>query len=608
MISQQTIDEIRSNVRLSDIITEKVALTARSGSMVGLCPFHSEKSPSFYVHDSQNYYHCFGCGESGDGIKFVMETQGMSFPDAVEYLASRFGIALSRSATRQKTDTSHLKHQIYHANSIACRFFQKSLFEATELIQAYVNERELTPELRKRFAVGLAPSGWNGLRDVLQQEGVPEEIALAAGLIRRSSKGSLYDTFRGRLMFPIYQDSKHIAGFGGRSIPSLQENDSPKYINTGETAVYQKSKVLFGFPQAVATMRTSKRVYLVEGYMDVIGLHRAGITNAVATCGTALTPGHIERLRHSVERVVCLFDGDNAGRKAASRSFEIFLNSGLDGEIKFLPDGEDPDTFAVMHGNETEAAILALPSHSLLACHIRSCIERTGAHSLDDLGSASKGKLIMGLLDQIRQVENRIEKKELLREASGFLMHTEEEFEQWLRELEEGKVPETETIEEREVEVARCPIKALPAVDRELLFVIMALRDEVSEQILSDGEMCQELHPATLAFVQHMHEFLGYSDEDKKNGIKDLLRMHGRDWIEHWKKAHHLKEKDEKSIVNLYRDCKNNIRQKRIEKLIHQLQERIRKTSGEEQALLSSKLVALVKNQKRMPDKDAKKS
>ncbi|RIL02772.1 MAG: DNA primase, partial [Proteobacteria bacterium] len=348
IVAQESIEEIKEKANLVDIIGEAVSLKRRGSSYVGLCPFHAEKTPSFHVRE-EKFYHCFGCGESGNVISFVMRFRGLSFPEAIEELAGRCGVQLKFEKSGRKNVPLADKQALFKVNALALAWFSAQLKSAPPQVKDYINSRSLTREALAAFAIGFAPKEWSALTTFLRARKVPDEMILRCGLARRSPKGDLFDVFRARIIFPIFSDSKRVAAFGGRIIPELLEkealNQAPKYLNSPESPIYFKSKVLFGLPQALSAIQQEREVWIVEGYMDVIGMWQAGIRNAVATCGTALTSEHAKRLKLLVKKVILLFDGDDAGRGAAGKAYDAFLNSGIDVCAAFLPQGEDPDSF-----------------------------------------------------------------------------------------------------------------------------------------------------------------------------------------------------------------------------------------------------------------------
>ncbi|HUH53216.1 MAG TPA: DNA primase [Microbacteriaceae bacterium] len=324
-IKSDDIDYVKSQTNIADIVADHVALkNAGIDSLKGLCPFHDERSPSFHVRPNLGYYHCFGCGESGDVINFLQQINHLSFAEAVEFLATKLNYQLNYEEGYSQPRTGPSKTRLLEANLVAQKYFQELLFaEEAENIKTVLNDRGFDDEALKKFGVGYSLNSWESLKNVLHKQGFSEEDAIAAGLLAQGNRGS-YDRFRGRIMWPIKDASGTIVGFGARKLDDASEG--PKYLNTPETAVYQKSKVLYGIDHAKKAIAKNKRVVVVEGYTDVMACHLVGVTEAVATCGTAFAKDHIALLRRMMgddasAQVIFTFDPDEAGRNAALKAF-----------------------------------------------------------------------------------------------------------------------------------------------------------------------------------------------------------------------------------------------------------------------------------------------
>ena len=571
MISQETIEEIKEKVRLVELVAESVELRQRGQNYVGLCPFHSEKTPSFQVRDADNYYHCFGCGVSGNVITFVMESQGISFPEAVEYLAARCQIEVRREGVVRGSDQGDRKRRIYELNASAQRFFRRALENAEPAVVQYLAERGLTAEALAAFGVGCAPRSWNALTEKLRAERVSDEALLSAGLARRNAKGELYDSFRARLIFPVMVDARRIAGFGGRVIPALLDEDArasaPKYLNSQETAAYQKNKILYGLPQALPSIKGEKCLYLVEGYMDVLGLWQAGVRNVVATCGTAVTEQHAQRIAALVNKVFVVFDGDQAGRSAAARCFSVFLNSGVDASALFLPEGEDPDTIARSRGAGTASYLEELKTQalSLLDCCIMSLLRAHGARSAADLGAAAKAKVAEDVARTLGRVTSDIERSELIKQAAFRLIVDDGQ----LRELVEGAIKGETAAAVRELEredpqeqpaaaAVRKPVHELPRLDQMLLHAVMARKESLTGAVLRKSDLCLSLDPCSRLFIEGLHEILHAepcTEAQKKERIKTLLRSFGESWLAHWRRSYQMNEDRSVNMERLFDEC-----------------------------------------------------
>jgi DNA primase len=356
-ISARDIEEVKARVNIADVIGGYVALKpASAGSLKGLCPFHQEKSPSFNVRPLQGFYHCFGCGAGGDVYKFLQEVESLSFYEAVENLAQKASYTLTYEAGSNAPDQGQ-KARIYEANLAASKYFAEQLgTDAATTGRDFLKSRGFDKSAAETFGVGFAPKGWNNLVDHLKTLGFTEDELVLASLASRGERG-LYDKFRGRLIWPIRDTSNQVIGFGARKL--FEDDQGPKYLNTSETPVYHKSAVLYGIDLAKKEISKSQKVVVVEGYTDVMACHLAGVTNAVATCGTAFGDEHIRILNRmlsanvdSPAEVIFTFDPDEAGQKAAMRAFADADKFHANSFIAVGPDGLDPSDLRVQKGDE----------------------------------------------------------------------------------------------------------------------------------------------------------------------------------------------------------------------------------------------------------------
>ncbi len=363
LIPPEKIDEVRSSADLVDVVGDYVKLKRRGSNYFGLSPFKKEKTPSFSVHPERQFYKCFSTGESGDVFSFLQHVEGLSFIESVRLLAERFGVTLPQDDGKTD-DRATDQEAAYAALKVAARFFYDTLTQKPEGKPGldYLLGRGVEKASIKGFGIGFAPARWDGLLNHAQQQHVSPGALEQGGLvIPRKGGGGHYDRYRNRVVFPIFSHIGKIVGFGGRVV---DPEDEPKYINSPETIVYQKSKVLYGLYQGRQEIRTTGEALLVEGYTDVVALHQAGVTNAVATCGTALTPEQVKLLGRYAKRIVMLYDGDAAGSNAAVRGVDVVLEHwGMDdadlgqmlgdGFVVYavmLPAGSDPDSYVQEHG------------------------------------------------------------------------------------------------------------------------------------------------------------------------------------------------------------------------------------------------------------------
>jgi DNA primase len=358
MIPDEKVREVRERAPIVEVISDYMSLRKSGANYQGLCPFHGEKSPSFNVNPARGIFHCFGCGVGGNVVTFVMRMEGMNFPTALKFLAKRVGVDIpERPLTSDEKRKMDEQDQLYGINELAAQFYRRVLEtdEAGAAGRSYLERRGVDDQTAATYRMGFAPEGWDNLAKHLSRKGVAPEQAEKLGLLRkREGRDGYYDTFRNRLLFTISDLHGRAIGFGGR----VMDDSLPKYINSPESPIYRKSEVLFGLDLAKKGMREQGSAIIVEGYFDHLALYRAGHTNVIATCGTALTPGHLKVLRRYAEKVYMLFDGDEAGRKATLRSMELFLEEGFPARVVEVPSGDDPDTFIRREGAAAFAPLL----------------------------------------------------------------------------------------------------------------------------------------------------------------------------------------------------------------------------------------------------------
>jgi DNA primase len=348
-IPQNFIDDVLARTDIVELIDKRVPLKKTGSNYSARCPFHQEKSPSFSVSERKQFYHCFGCGASGNAISFLMEHEHQTFLEALEALAEKVGLEVPREAGAHKSEND--RRPLYDIMERANLFYQQQLrnHHEAERAKEYLKKRGLTGAIAKQFQLGYAPSGWDNLRQHLND--VDDDLLIISGLCIKNDQGRIYDRFRERILFPIRDRQGRVIGFGGRVL----SDEQPKYLNSPETPIFHKGSELYGLYEALESNRHLEQLIIVEGYMDVIALVQQGITNVVATLGTATTAKNAERLFRQVSHIIVCFDGDTAGRTAAWRALENMLpllEDGLRIGFMFLPQGEDPDTFVRTKGTE----------------------------------------------------------------------------------------------------------------------------------------------------------------------------------------------------------------------------------------------------------------
>ncbi len=394
LIPQSFIQDLLNRVDIVDVVERYVPLKRAGANYVACCPFHSEKSPSFTVSQTKQFYHCFGCGAHGTAVGFLIEYTGVGFVEAVKDLAQTAGMQVPETKFEKPRNKTEEGDDLYTVLLKAAQYYRQQLKETPRAIE-YLKKRGMSGEVAKEFGVGYAPGGWQNLQAAFTDYNA--KALVAAGLVIQSDEGKRYDRFRDRIMFPIVDPRGHIIGFGGRVL----DQGEPKYLNSPETALFEKGRELYGLYQGRRAIREAGRVIVVEGYMDVVALAQHGVGYAVATLGTATTPTHVQKLLRQTEEIVFCFDGDSAGRRAAWRALENSLEHLVDGKqlsFLFLPQGEDPDTFVRKEGKEKFEKMLgeAKPLSHFLLEHLKS--------QVDMQTPEGRAKLLQEAAPRIKQV------------------------------------------------------------------------------------------------------------------------------------------------------------------------------------------------------------
>ncbi|NDH67888.1 MAG: DNA primase [Gammaproteobacteria bacterium] len=374
LIPRQFIDDLLTKIELVDLIDAYVPLKKRGLNYLACCPFHNEKTPSFNVIPKKQFYHCFGCGASGNAISFIMNYLHQSFPQTIETLAAKAGMVIPREALPDHVKQTISLHAILQKLN---EFYQNTLrTPAGAVAIAYLKQRGINGKIAQQYQIGYAPQGWHTIAQHLPQN---QAELIATGMLIQKDNQQTYDRYRHRIMFPIHDRHGRMTGFGGRALDNDQQ---PKYLNSPETVLFQKSHELYGLYQILQTRSEFSTIVIVEGYMDVIALAQHGITYAVATLGTATTAHHIQLLSKYTQDLHFCFDGDQAGRQAAWRALEVglpYLDAGLQAHFIFLPDGHDPDSFIRAEGKDAFEILLqkAVPLHELLFTTLMKDIDTT---------------------------------------------------------------------------------------------------------------------------------------------------------------------------------------------------------------------------------------
>ena len=414
MIPQRMIDEVRQGTDIVDIVSDYVKLQPSGRHYKGLSPFTQEKTPSFIVSPDKQIYKCFSSGKGGNVFTFIMEMEKTTFPESVELLAKRAGIDVSRYREKSAQSEESKPDSRFETLRWAARLFNHALeSEAGSKAYAYLAaNRGLEAGTIRKFGLGYAPESWDFLHNAAMKEQIPVEHLTELGLLtRQQQRNTLYDTFRNRIIFPILTIGGQVAGFGGRTLS--QDLETPKYINSPESTLFEKSKLLYGMQAAMAEIRRKETAILVEGYMDVIALHQAGFTNTVASCGTSLTRYQAKILRRYTSRVLFLYDGDNAGKKSMLSGIDILLSEGLTPWVVMLPGSEDPDSFVRSRGKDAFIGVMEKEKRSFQDFQIL-CYREAGAMDSPDLAS----KAISAMTASIALIADPVQRELYLEELS----------------------------------------------------------------------------------------------------------------------------------------------------------------------------------------------
>lgn len=412
MIDQSTIDRILDAAKIEDVVSEFVSLKKRGSNYVGLCPFHNDKTPSFYVSPSKGLCKCFACGKGGNAAHFVMKHEQMNYYDALRWLAKKYHIEVKeRELSDKEKEAQNTRESLLVVNEFACGYFQDA-FNGSDEGKSYFKERGIRDDIIKKFQLGYCLSGKYGLAQEAIRRGYKKELLVDTGLCYKKDDGSIRDRFWGRVVFPWFNVSGRVIGFGGRVLDSRTKGVAQKYINSPESEIYSKRKELYGTYQAKSTIVKMDNAYIVEGYMDVIAMHQCGIENVVANSGTALSEEQIRLLHRFTSNITLIYDSDEAGIKASIRGIDMFLVEGMNVKVVLLPKGEDPDSFSrkadlQKYINENEENFMRFKCNLLLKDTMNDPVKRAA--------------LISDIAHSIGMIPNNIVRYEYMKECASVL-------------------------------------------------------------------------------------------------------------------------------------------------------------------------------------------
>jgi len=419
MILKESIDRIMDAAQVEEVVGDFVNLKKRGSSLLGLCPFHNEKTPSFNVSSAKGIYKCFGCGKAGNSVNFIMEHEKLTYPEALRYLAKKYNIDIVEDevSTDEDKEAAHKRESLMLVADWAKKVFAENLWE-NEMGQAiglsYFKERGFREDIIKKFELGYSLSEWSTLTDRAEKEGFQKAFLLETGLsIFNETKNSVYDRFRNRVMFPIHSVSGRVIAFGGRILKT--EPNSPKYVNSPESEIYHKSNVLYGLYFAKKAIRDSDNCYLVEGYTDVVSLHQSGIENVVASSGTSLTVEQIKLISRFSKNITILYDGDPAGIKASLRGIDMILEEGLNVKVVLFPDGHDPDSYVREVGSTKFTEYVDVAKKDFIVFKTDLLLKDVKNDPI------KKADLIKDILESISKIPDQIKASLFVKECSSLL-------------------------------------------------------------------------------------------------------------------------------------------------------------------------------------------
>jgi DNA primase len=417
LIPKETVDKIIETSRIEEVVGDFVSLKRRGTSMIGLCPFHNERTPSFHVSVAKGIYKCFGCGQGGDSVRFIMEHEKATYPEALRYLANKYSIEVAEvENSPEEKAVNDRRESLYIVSGFAAKYFHEQMMETEEgktIGLSYFKERGFRDDIIKKFELGYSPDVWDALTQQAVKEGYSLQFLEETGLTIRKDNEKLYDRFRGRVMFPIHSFTGRVIGFGGRTLKT--DKAVPKYVNSPESDIYHKSNVLYGLFFAKKAIRDEDNCYLVEGYADVLSVHQAGVENVVASSGTSLTIEQIRLIGRFTKNITILYDGDDAGIKASLRGLDMILEEGLNVKVVLFPDGHDPDSYVQKFGSSAFKTHIEQNKKDFI-------LYKTGI-LLKDAGNdpIKRAGIIREVVESIAKIPDGIKASVFVRECSSLL-------------------------------------------------------------------------------------------------------------------------------------------------------------------------------------------
>ncbi|MGM0567730.1 MAG: DNA primase [Elusimicrobiota bacterium] len=510
---ENTIEKVNRANDIVDLISEYFPLKRSGSNYKALCPFHQEKTPSFVVSRDKQLFHCFGCGESGNIFNFVMKMEGLDFSQSLRRLAERANIDITGGSSDYER-TRQIRDNILEINARAAEFYNKVLFskEGYKALE-YLRDRGLDNKIINKFKLGYAPGGSFLTKHALEN-GLNEDVLIKASLSDKNRRGSLYDKFRERIMFPIFDERGKVRGFGGRV---LRDSAKPKYLNTARTDVFEKKQIIYGLFQAKKAVRTKKRIILLEGYMDVIAAHQYGLKEAVAALGTAITSEHVYKIKHWVSEAIISFDSDKSGIKAAQKGVDMLESSAINSKVCSLPSETDPED--IIRRNFDEFLKYLRRAEDGIEWRIKNSIKNFGGIDTPD----KKASIVADIIPLIKGIENRVKRSEVIKQISEVLSINESAV---MGELARFKNKRDSILKKK---MTSNKLTREEKIFRELLHVILRKPDlkKMAEPVLKfkfDNLYFKLLEEFVRNSNEEMQESL-YRDKEKRNIVSKLSLM-----------------------------------------------------------------------------------
>lgn len=633
MIDQETIQRIMDAARIEEVIGDFVSLKKRGANHIGCCPFHNEKTPSFYVSPSKGIYKCFGCGEAGDVVSFLKKHEHYTYVEALQWLARKYNIEIQeKELTPEEKERQTERDGLFHVSEFAQKYFADLLYN-DEMGRAvglsYFHSRGLSDEIIKRFGLGYCLDEWSNFTDHALKNGYSESMLEKTGLtIVKEDTGKKYDRFRGRVMFPIYSISGRVLGFSGRVLSS--EKQAAKYVNSPDSDIYNKSRILYGLFQARSAISKADKCYLVEGNIDVISMHQSGVENTVASCGTSLTTEQIRLIKRYTPNVTVLYDGDSAGIKAALRAVDLLFAEGMHVRLVLFPDGEDPDSYAQKYGSTALQDYLAQHEDNFIMFKTRVLLDDAKNDPI------RRAALVSDTAHSIALVADMLERAEYIRQCSH-LLHVSEEVltdavakvarqerqKAYEKEQKEEVKRVDEVVEVKEESVsAPQPATAPPEVERHLVKLLLNYgNNKLMQEFVNDdgsrhteeytvaeiiiGELrqdnlamshplCQRVFEQCALMQEMMHEvdvsrFMN-SDDEQLRVFAISLMMDSYSLSESWRAKGVFIPKIEDNLLQDLRESIFAFKSARIAQMVAERREQLRTADEDGQRMLLSEI------------------